>query len=138
MGWPLRTRPLCPYPEVARYSGKGSIEDAANFTCVPPVEVRFEPDTLNLKSKGVFTAFITVPEEYDLRDWGISDLSCEGAPEIKSVVSEDGRTYIAKFGRQDLKNVAPGEEVTFTVKGAFEKNGNQALFQVSDTIRVVK
>jgi feruloyl esterase len=29
----VRTRPLCPYPEVARYKGKGSIDDAANFEC---------------------------------------------------------------------------------------------------------
>jgi feruloyl esterase len=29
-----RTRPLCPYPQVARYTGKGSIDDAANFACV--------------------------------------------------------------------------------------------------------
>jgi feruloyl esterase len=29
-----RTRPLCPYPQVAQYSGAGSIDDAANFTCV--------------------------------------------------------------------------------------------------------
>lgn len=28
-----RTRPLCPYPQVARYNGSGSIDDAANFTC---------------------------------------------------------------------------------------------------------
>jgi hypothetical protein len=32
----VRTRPLCPYPQVARYSGKGSIDEAANFTCVAP------------------------------------------------------------------------------------------------------
>ena len=31
-----RTRPLCPYPEVARYSGNGSIDDAANFRCARP------------------------------------------------------------------------------------------------------
>ncbi len=30
---PGRTRPLCPYPMVATYSGAGSIDDAANFTC---------------------------------------------------------------------------------------------------------
>ena len=30
---PGRTRPLCPYPKVARYNGSGSIEDAASFTC---------------------------------------------------------------------------------------------------------
>jgi alpha-beta hydrolase superfamily lysophospholipase len=28
-----RTRPLCPYPKVARYKGGGSVEDAANFSC---------------------------------------------------------------------------------------------------------
>lgn len=28
-----RTRPLCPYPEVAKYNGVGSTDDAANFTC---------------------------------------------------------------------------------------------------------
>jgi len=32
----VRSRPLCPYPEVARYSGNGSIDDAANFSCVEP------------------------------------------------------------------------------------------------------
>ena len=31
-----RTRPLCPYPQVARYSGTGSIDDAANFACKAP------------------------------------------------------------------------------------------------------
>jgi feruloyl esterase len=28
-----RTRPLCPYPQVARWKGSGSIDDAANFEC---------------------------------------------------------------------------------------------------------
>jgi len=31
-----RTRPLCPYPQYAQYTGTGSSEDAANFTCVAP------------------------------------------------------------------------------------------------------
>jgi feruloyl esterase len=33
-GQVVRTRPLCPYPQVARYKGNGSIDDAANFACV--------------------------------------------------------------------------------------------------------
>jgi len=28
-----RTRPLCPYPQVARYKGTGSTDSAENFTC---------------------------------------------------------------------------------------------------------
>ena len=35
-GQVTRSRPLCPYPEVARYDGRGSIDDAANFTCEAP------------------------------------------------------------------------------------------------------
>ena len=31
-----RTRPLCAYPQVAKYKGSGSIDDAANFTCKAP------------------------------------------------------------------------------------------------------
>jgi feruloyl esterase len=32
----LRTRPLCPYPQVAQYKGSGSIDDAASFVCAAP------------------------------------------------------------------------------------------------------
>jgi feruloyl esterase len=32
----VRTRPLCPYPQVAQYKGTGSIDDAANFACANP------------------------------------------------------------------------------------------------------
>jgi feruloyl esterase len=28
-----RSRPLCPFPQVAKYKGSGSIDDAANFVC---------------------------------------------------------------------------------------------------------
>jgi len=31
-----RTRPLCPYPEVATYKGTGSIDEAASFVCKAP------------------------------------------------------------------------------------------------------
>jgi feruloyl esterase len=35
-GKTVRTRPLCPYPQTARYNGSGSIDEALNFTCVSP------------------------------------------------------------------------------------------------------
>lgn len=31
-----RTRPLCPYPQRAVWSGKGSTDDASNFLCASP------------------------------------------------------------------------------------------------------
>jgi feruloyl esterase len=33
-GQVVRSRPLCPYPQVARYKGEGSIDEAASFSCV--------------------------------------------------------------------------------------------------------
>jgi Tannase and feruloyl esterase len=32
----VRTRPLCPYPQVARYKGSGSIDDEGSFECRAP------------------------------------------------------------------------------------------------------
>jgi len=29
----VRTRPLCPYPQVATYKGSGSTDEARNFVC---------------------------------------------------------------------------------------------------------
>ena len=34
----VRTRALCPYPQVARYRGKSSTDDAANFACEAPAK----------------------------------------------------------------------------------------------------
>ena len=31
-----RTRPLCPYPQVAAYKGTGSIDEAASVVCKAP------------------------------------------------------------------------------------------------------
>jgi feruloyl esterase len=38
-----RTRPLCPYPQVARYLGTGSIDDAVNFVCKMPERRKTAP-----------------------------------------------------------------------------------------------
>jgi feruloyl esterase len=31
-----RTRPLCPYPQIAHYKGSGDTNEAANFVCRVP------------------------------------------------------------------------------------------------------
>ena len=37
------TRPLCPYPQIARYNGSGSPDDAASFTCAAPTRMPVIP-----------------------------------------------------------------------------------------------
>lgn len=135
--WPsARTRPVCLYPEVARWDGEGDIESMDSFSCVPPIHVEIDPKTVNLKNRGVFKAVITVPEGFNIKDWNINSLTCEGASNIKgAVVCKNA--YVAQFKTADLSNVSTGNDVTLTVKGMFTRNGKNAKIQASDTVRVI-
>ena len=139
-GWTARTRPLCPYPEVARYKGTGSIDEAANFTCVTiiPAKVKIEPETINLKSNGVFTAFFTLPNyHYKKYRHGKDSFDitvvCEGAPAIKGTANKHGKGFIAKFRTQDLINIIPGDKITFTAYAIVDHHGETLAFEGSDT-----
>ena len=96
--------------------------------------IEIKPETLNLKSKGVFTAFIDLPEGYDEQDIAISTVECEGAPALKGMMANDGR-LIVKFDRKDLEGVSPGDPVELVVTGQLT-DGRR--FRGSDTIRVIE
>ncbi len=97
--------------------------------------VEIKPETINLASKGKFTAFITLPEGLDVRDIDVGTVVCEGAHPVKSMISEkDGGTLIVKFNTQDLVNVHTGDAVKFTVTG---KLRDGRMFEGSDTVKVI-
>ena len=101
----------------------------------PPHEItiiRIKPETLNLASKGVFTAVITLPEGYNVTDINISTVECEGAFAVKGMIADENK-YIAKFHRQEV-NVSTGDEVTLTVTGELYDG---TPFEGNDTIRVI-
>jgi S-layer protein (TIGR01567 family) len=96
--------------------------------------VKITPETLNLASKGVFTAFVTLPHGFNATDINISTVMCDGARALKGTISEkDGGTLILEFDRQDLK-VSAGNEVTLKVTGQLF---NGVIFEGSDTIRIM-
>ena len=96
--------------------------------------VTIKPETLDLNSKGLFTAFITLPESYNIADIDISTVVCEGAPAVKGMVADDNK-YIAKFDREDLREDLPtGEEVKMRVTG---KLYDETSFEGLDRIRVI-
>jgi len=128
------------YTAILRVTDNESLKDTdqVTITVTPrpflPVTIEIKPETLNLSDKGVFTAFITLPDGcgYSLSDIDTTTLVCEGA-RVKST-NIAAKKLIAKFNTQDLVGVPTGDNVTLTVKGKF-KDGS--LFEGSDTIRVI-
>ena len=109
--------------------------DNINLTPIIPIVdagIEIAPDTLNLNSKGVFTAYITLPESYNVADIDISTVTCGGASAIRGVIDND--VLIAKFNRQGLTDVKTGESVALTVSGNLLDG---TPFEGSDTIRII-
>jgi uncharacterized repeat protein (TIGR01451 family) len=110
------------------------------------VNLAIRPTTLNLKSKGVFTVYLTGGNSLFLADnskksridYANSSLTCSGAEMIRASVSnKDGGTLIAKFHRADLENVTPGKGVEINCSGTLSVNGKSLSVEGSDTIRVI-
>jgi feruloyl esterase len=156
------TRPLCAYPQEARYTGSGSATSASSFACAGDardepvaelpardylaplvIEAKIEPQTVNLRSSGEITVFLTTaPGSDDLTEWTVSNLKLEGATFTHGGYSGDGRTYIAHFDRKDLATftggVPLGEPVDLMITGALQHNGSQSLFAASAAVRILK
>jgi Domain of unknown function DUF11 len=106
-----------------------------------------KPTTLNLKSKGVFTVYVSLTGQglnpADERkkpriDYANSSLTCSGAELVRSSASgKEGGTLIAKFYRQDLKNVTTAEGIRINCSGTLAVNGMIIPVTGNDTIRVI-
>ncbi len=108
-------------------------QDKINATII------IKPECLNLGSKGKLTAFITLPEGYNVTNINLSTVVLEGAHAVKGIVSgRNGGTLIVKFNRQDLINVPTGNAVILTVTGKVLHEGAWVNFEGSDTIRVME
>ena len=107
--------------------------NATNATNVIEAEVKIKQETINLKSKGKFKAFIELPSPYDASDIVVETVVCEGAQAI------DGRTdgsdrFVATFNTQDLvlEIDSKKEKVVLTVSGELEDG---TKFRGSDTVK---
>ena len=107
-----------------------------------------KPTTLNLKSNGVFTVYVTLAGFAEMApdgnsnkpriDYDNSSLTCSGADMVRASVSnKDGGTIIAKFHRQDLENVTAGDGVQVNCSGTLSVNGETINVTSYDTIRVI-
>ncbi len=95
-------------------------------------EVTIKPETLNLKSNGIFTVFLNVADLYEAGE--LTDVMIAGAEvERTHFCMKDGGTYILKFRRQDLVGVESGDGVELNLTGDVDG----AEFKGNDTLRVI-
>jgi hypothetical protein len=101
-----------------------------------PVWVDIEPNNLNLTSKGKWiTAFIWLPEEYNIADIEPNSVLLEG--QIKSErlrLAEDEQVAIAKFSREEVQDILSVGEIGLTISG---KLMDSTIFEARDTIKVI-
>jgi len=105
--------------------------------------VDIDPDTLNLKSNGQWiTAYITLPEGYNVEDIVLETVEVEGIPAEWSEIQNG--VYMAKFDRATVQSSLTNEpdhesapkfyDLTLTVTGKVAGTP----FEGSDTITVLK
>lgn len=110
----------------------------ASPTATPAVieaEVSIKPETINLKSKGKFKAFIELSSTYSVEDIDPDTVECDGAQAIDGKTDDHNR-FIATFEVQDLELESKNyknEKVTLTVTGELT---NGTKFQGSDEIKI--
>lgn len=109
-------------------------------------DVSIKPETINLKSKGKFKAFIELESPYSAEDIDPDTVECSGAKAIagKSGPDKQGR-FVATFNVQELDLGAASEvriyrdrddkksEATLTVSGELTDG---TKFEGSDTVKV--
>lgn len=109
-----------------------------NFNAPMTWKVNIVPGMINLKSKGVFIAFITLPQTYNANTVQKETVVCEGAPAIRLIRhAKFPQAFGAIFRTADLnKDVKVGKEVEFTVTGKVESDGQLLDFSGSDKVQV--
>ena len=98
------------------------------------VTVRINPKVINLKGKGKFTAFVKFPSEYDVSNVDENTIECEGAEAVKTRVFPKKNTFKSTFKIKNLKDVSPGNSVSFQVTGSLITGED---FEGSALVRVV-
>jgi hypothetical protein len=98
--------------------------------------IDIDPDTLNLKSKGKWiTAYITLPEDYDVNEIDISTIMLEDTIPARWGDIQ-GDALMIKFVRSDVEDLIgePNDDIELTVTGEFYDG---TPFTGSDIIRVI-
>lgn len=100
------------------------------ITIYQPIWINIEPESVNLKSKGLLTVFVYSNDGFDATTIDLTTVSFEGAQPVWSNVNGQG-TLMLKFERQDLTWTAGA---TFGTLTAYTTYGQPVVG--SDNVRV--
>ena len=123
--------------KVIATDGVNTEEDRSGdtFTLLAAIKAKVDikPETINLKAKGLFTAFLSLAEPYLVADIDLSTVECEGAPAVKGTIFN--KMLIVKFDRKNLNIRKAAGLTTFNVTGRL-KDGSP--FDGSDSVKLIQ
>lgn len=117
------------------------------FVLQTETSVDFDPDTLNLRSKGNFvSAYIELPKSFDVNKIDISSILLNNSvlaltrPNRIEDYDRDGvADLMVKFDRNKVQNIlSPGGKVKIILSGRVLHNGHYLDFKGDDVIRVIR
>ncbi|MHC4084319.1 MAG: right-handed parallel beta-helix repeat-containing protein [Planctomycetota bacterium] len=101
-----------------------------------PAEVRINPSTINLASKGRWiTCYIWLPEGYDVADIDSNSLLLEYVIEPEQLwIDENKQVVMARFSKEAVHGILNAGEVELTIS---VKLTNRTVFKGRDVVKVI-
>ena len=104
------------------------------------VTIDIKPNTLNIDSNGVFTAFIKFTTEYESSVIFPESVACEGISAIKvQKCNGANHDYLVQFDVEDFSGlIETGSEVPLKITGVAYHDGGCIDFEEVDIVRVIQ
>jgi hypothetical protein len=136
------TGPLTFTVTATDFAGNSASTTTSSVIIMPEdvtVKVTIVPGVINIASKGTFIAFGKLPTGYNASDIDKTTVTCNGAVAKRVMTMKKSPQVFGAFFRvSELEGVSPGDEVTLTVSGYLEAEGNLFRFEGSDTARIIQ
>lgn len=152
LGLSALTRPLCPYPQVARYKGTGDVNDASNWICTEPTFVTTDTKGVSITSYSVKEAgdiAVTPPNRFspvkavEFEAEGVSEsmnvsVDFGTVPQTFAVYKLVGSTWKEIYPINECSGVSDvtfsGTTLTFKIKDNSEGDANKVAGKIKDPI----
>ena len=109
---------------------------AHDARCDVQTNVRISPEMIRLGHDGTIMAVVEFPVGYNLREWKIESIECQGASALPGSGVKDKSRVIARFRQIDMKNLVIGDAVPLTVTIAAQRRSVAEVFSGADAVKI--